>query len=573
MTIRSLILVFFSLIAFVSCQKETPLLMGTDTNKDSINESLANKFADRGDSHYGVKQFDSAYYYYNKSKALFEIVKDTSYIAYNLIQLARIQQTYGDYGSSEETLTEVLPYIENNLPYQNATNNLFGIAAKELKNYEDAVGYYKNVLLLTNDSILRVTPLNNIAAVYIEQKKYQEAIAILNPLVYTPLLDKLPYKKALVMDNLGFAYAKYQPDSKGLNLMKHALTIRMQLNDSYGSIESYLHLAEYYKEINATLSKKNALQAYALATKCNSPIEQLETLSYLMLYNEQQGKNKYTAQFVQLNDSLKKENNNAKNQFAKIRYDARKATLENIQYKAQRAATLLQLEQQKNQKHLSFFGSLLLLIGGLCAINYYIRKNKRERLAVSYATETRISKALHDELANDVFYALTYAETQDLQHPSTKEKLIEQLDKIYNRTRNFSKENSSISTGPEFEANLKQMLSSYNCARTQIIIKNGNPIDWSKVTTEKKVSIHRVLQELMVNMKKYSQASLVVIGFEKEKNILKISYTDNGVGTAEKLILKNGLQNAENRIRAINGTLTFDSQSLKGFRAQIILQK
>jgi hypothetical protein len=35
------------------------------------------------------------------------------YTAYNLIQIARIQQTFGDYTGSEETLTESLPIIDN----------------------------------------------------------------------------------------------------------------------------------------------------------------------------------------------------------------------------------------------------------------------------------------------------------------------------------------------------------------------------------------------------------------------------------------------------------------------------
>jgi signal transduction histidine kinase len=34
----------------------------------------------------------------------------------------------------------------------------------------------------------------------------------------------------------------------------------------------------------------------------------------------------------------------------------------------------------------------------------------------------------------------------------------------------------------------------------------------------------------MVNMKKYSQASFVVIGFDMEQNSLKIDYSDNEVG-------------------------------------------
>jgi len=176
-------------------------------------------------------------------------------------------------------------------------------------------------------------------------------------------------------------------------------------------------------------------------------------------------------------------------------------------------------------------------------------------------------------LANDVFYAMTFAETQDLQNPIKKENLLDNLDKIYVRTRNFSKVNSPIETGECFEQNLKQMLNSYKSSSTEVIIKNGNPIDWAKVQTEKKIAIQRVLQELMVNMKKYSQGSFVVIGFDMEQNKLKIDYSDNGVGFSEKLILKNGLQNAENRIQAVNGILTFDSQTNKGFKARILVPK
>jgi hypothetical protein len=55
---------------------------------------------------------DSAFYYYLKSTELFK-EEGQHYIAYNLVGMAHIQQTYGDYYSSEETLTEALPYINN----------------------------------------------------------------------------------------------------------------------------------------------------------------------------------------------------------------------------------------------------------------------------------------------------------------------------------------------------------------------------------------------------------------------------------------------------------------------------
>ncbi|MBG6062232.1 signal transduction histidine kinase [Flavobacterium sp. CG_9.1] len=561
------------MLSIVSCQKSVNTVIDTSKKQESLKYTQAKRLSELGDSYNRDSKLDSAFYYYNKSKELFEAEGNSSYIAYNLIGMAHIQQTYGDYYSSEETLTEALPYINNDLQYQVAANNLFGIAAKEVKNYDDAVRYYATILKTVNDSVARVALFNNIATVYTEQKKYRKAIALLEPILKTDILDTLQHKKARIIDNLGFAYYKDNHIQKGLALMNQALVIRTSINDSYGSIESYLHLADFYQNRDYQKSKENALQAYKVATKYQSIDERLEALEFLMSYNLEKGVNSYAALFVNLNDSIKTVRNNAKNQFAKIKYDSREATLENIKYKGQRAETLLQLETQKNEKYLLSFGFVVLLGGIGFLIHYFRNKSKRELLVARYNTETRISKKLHDELANDVFYAMTFAETQDLQNPIKKETLVDNLDKIYVRTRDFSKENSTIETGESFEHNLKQMLSNYKSDSVEVIIKNGNIIDWSKIENEKKIALQRVLQELMVNMKKYSQANFVIIGFDSDQNNVIIDYSDNGVGFTEKLILKNGLQNAENRIQAVKGTLMFDSQINKGFKAKILLPK
>ena len=571
--VRSPIFILTLLFSIVSCQEGTEAISSNLKKNETANSVLAKKLSGLGDTYYMDKKFDKAFYHYMKSKDLFEIEKNDAFAAYNLIQLARIQQTFGDYNDSEETLTEALPFIKNNIEYQIAANNLFGISSKELKNYEDAIFFYNKILKTVNDPLLRVTPVNNIATVYIEQEKYREAVAFLEPISKSTILDTLPHKKAIIIDNLGFAYYKDNAIPKGLALMNQGLAIRKKINDSYGSIESHLHLADFYQNRDQQKSKENALQAYKVATKYQSIDERLEALEFLMSYNTAKGGNSYAKLFVNLNDSIKTVRNNAKNQFAKIKYDSREATLENIKYKGQRAETLLQLETQKNQKYLLSFG-LVVLLGGIgFLIHYFRNKSKRELLVASYNTETRISKQLHDELANDVFYAMTFAETQDLLNPIKKETLLNNLDKIYVRTRDFSKENSTIETGESFERNLKQMLSNFKCDSVEVIIKNGNSIDWSKIENEKKIALQRVLQELMVNMKKYSQANFVIIGFDSDQNNVIIDYSDNGVGFTEKLILKNGLQNAENRIKAVKGILTFDSQINKGFKAKILLPK
>jgi signal transduction histidine kinase len=202
---------------------------------------------------------------------------------------------------------------------------------------------------------------------------------------------------------------------------------------------------------------------------------------------------------------------------------------------------------------------------------YYFLKalNKKEKIQISYDTETRISKRLHDELANDVFHTLAFAETQDLSTSQNREILINNLDTIYSRTRNISKENSSINTGKKYSEGLKEMMSGFNTDAVSILTNGMDTMDWDILEVNKKIIVYRVLQELLVNMKKHSQCSLVAITFKKNEKKLQIDYSDNGRGASlEKINSRNGLQNVENRILAIKGTITFDTNSKQGIQNQ-----
>jgi hypothetical protein len=79
----------------------------------------------------------------------------------------------------------------------------------------------------------------------------------------------------------------------------------------------------------------------------------------------------------------------------------------------------------------------------------------KEKIKTSYDTEVRIAK-LHDELANDVYQTMAFVEMQDLSYSYNKETLLDNLDTIYSRTRNISKENSTIAMGPDYIPNLKE---------------------------------------------------------------------------------------------------------------------
>jgi signal transduction histidine kinase len=516
--------------------------------------------------------FNSSFYYFNKSKIAFELSKDSANIVFNLLQMANIQQINGDYYGSKETLTEALPYVKNDNNYIVAINNFFGIADKELSIYDDAVFFYNQAIKDSKDDVSKQSPLNNIAVVYTKQKKYEKAIEILESILKSGNLNdsKFVKSKSRVIDNLGFAYFKNGNPDKGLQFMNEGLKLRNRFEDFYGSIESYLHLAEFYVKTDSKKSNEYAQNAYQIATKFHSIDERLKALS--LLISNGSG-TQYAQKYISLNDSITKIRNNFKNKFAKIKYDSKKEKDENQKLKLEKAENLLALQKAKYQKIVGFIGFIFLGIVIVVLVRYYKNKNRIIRIKTAYDTETRIAKDIHDELANDVFNAITFTQTQPLEEKNTKETLVQNLDHIYARVRGISRENNDIETGANYSDNLKEMLSTYNSKSTNVIINSIEKVNWDAIDEIKKVTIYRVLQELMVNMKKHSHAPLVALTFDSDQKFVFINYVDRGKGAEKNKIVKNGLQNMENRILAIKGTITFDTEPDKGFRVNIKLPK
>ena len=563
---------FFCLVIFfffLSCEEKTTVAVQATNSKKE-----ASLFQEKALNELQQNNFNSAFYYFNKSKIKSESIKDSANIAYNLVQMASIQQINGDYYGSKETLTEALPYVKNDYNYIAAIYNYFGIADKELSIYDDAIFYYNEAIKASKDITAKQSPLNNIAVVYTKQKKYDKAISLLQSILNKQNSDskKAIKTKARVLDNLGFAYFKNGLPEKGLLFMNQGFELRTQLEDSYGRIQSCLHLAEYYEKNDSKKSNEYAQLAYQIATKLNSVDERLEALSFLMT-NNSSNNTTFAQKYVRLNDSIIKIRNNFKNKFAKIKYDSKKEKDENQKLRLEKAENLVALKDAENETIVAVAAFIILLFLGAYLKKHLDNRNRIGKIKTAYDTETRIAKNIHDELANDVFHAITFTQTQPLTNENTKETLIQKLDHIYTRVRGISKENNDIDTGENFSVNLKEMLSTYNSNTTNVIINSIEKISWDGIDDIKKIAIYRVLQELMVNMKKHSAASLVVVKFDSNQKNIIIDYVDDGQGSIKNKINKNGLQNMENRILAIKGSIIFDTEPNKGFKVKITLPK
>ncbi|OXA73917.1 ATP-binding protein [Flavobacterium aquidurense] len=573
--LRSPFFCFIILLFLFSCKEKKAV----ETNTESIRKE-ALTLRNKGIENYEKQNFNTSFDQFNKSKQLYETLKesgkkDSANIGYILILMGAIQQVNGDYYGSKETVTEALPYVKKKSIYTASINNRLGIADKELSLYDDAIKYYKAAANDYKDPLDKLDPLSNIAAVYIQQKKYDNAIALLESILSKKISkeEAQATEDVVLTDNLGYAYFKKGMDEKGFSLMNEALQIRNEFKDMYGSIASYLHLADYYAKKDIQKSNTNALAAYNTATKLNSVDERLEALQILISNDHSAQNGKYVQRYFTLNDSIIKVRNNFKNKFAKIKYDAKKEKDENAKLRLEKAENLLSLQKATYLRIVFVIVFIFLVILIAILIRYYRNKNKAIEVKTSYNTETRIAKKIHDELANDVYHVIAFAESQPLSKESTKENLLQKLDDIYGRVRGISRENNRIDTGVNFTKSIKEMLSTYNTSERNIMVTNLESIHWELIDDIKKITINRILQELMVNMKKHSQANLVVIKFESDAKSILINYTDNGIGSEKTEMVKNGLQNMENRIQAVKGTIDFDTEPDKGFKVKISIPK
>ncbi len=531
---------------FFSCQKEK--------NQKDIPNTIFYKNIELAEQNLKNSNYQKAFRYYFVAKESCSKEENDRKV-YALNEMAEIQRKQSDFSGYEATSTDALKICQNPI-YLQRIYNAFGLSYLEQNDFQNSLKSY--ILSLKNCSNIndKLIIKNNIGYLFIKSQQYQKAIDTLQYLIKNDFVKNDQQNYARALDNLGYAFFKTK-NPKAIDYINQSLKIRETLKEDYSKIASYIHLSEYYQNTNRLLANDYARKAYTTANKINSPDDRLEALKFLIQNSNPIEAKKLAIIQMNLSDSIKKVRKSARNEFAKIKYDSKKANKNAAKY--------------KRQIEILFF--ILLIITTFSILIYYLiqSKNKNKLIQNTYLTETRIAKKLHDELANDVHNTIAFAETQNLNEKLNKETLLDNLEIIYNRARNISNENKDIDTGEKFIEKLKAMITTYNSNEINVII-NFDFFNSLKCNKEIKIVIFRIIQELLVNMKKHSQCSLASISIKNEKKSILINYSDNGIGV-EMLNLKSGLQNMENRIQSIKGTVKFDTLKHKGFKAKIILPR
>lgn len=571
--IIKILLLLFAFLLITTCEKKEEKVVRKIDNTEEIKRLTVIADAD-----FDQNEFKKAYKNYQIIIQLCDPEKNRIDYVDALISIALIQQFEGNYLKSEITATKILPHLKylKKPRFAWETYKIFADNYLSTKDYDNAILFAKKAYDLNASPRREANALANIALVYMHKGEYKKAIQIYNQITTSGYYAEK--KKAntlevyelmdygIMISNMGISSFQLH-DPKTIDYYNEALKIRLQTNDRQKLPDSYGNLSDYYFDKNPRLAKKYAEMAYKIACEINFYKEKRFALLCLIRTSTGNDLKKYSNLYVKFTDSIAKTRLIEKNQFASIKYNFKKDIDENLELKTQKAENELQLQRQKNRSYISYFVISLIVLMILFLVIHITLKGKREKNEVAFKSELQISQKLHKELSTEVFKLYNSIQNVELENPSIKDELLNRLDHIYIKTRKISKESSVIITGTNYESSLKEMISEYSNLDLNIIINGLNTFSWSKIDRIKKITVYRILQELFENMKNSSNASLASISFKKQEKNIQIIYVNNDVKIIkDEIILKKILQNVENRIKTIKGTINFESNQENGFK-------
>ncbi|MGC4103758.1 hypothetical protein [Ferruginibacter sp.] len=309
-------LLFLVALLILSCgdkETEKPATPVVPTSPDFL----------KGENFFSANKRDSAFYYFNN---VTEGSKDKFLKAMAYAYMAFIQKDAGDYFGGQESALSGIQLINKDSAVQLYTlASLYNILARSnlsLKNYDDAIRYFKLSLEIQPDPVQKNIVKNNLAVALRDKGEYSAALGEFLSIQADPKEDKADYARRIT----NFASLKWKADKQYNPVpdLMNALKIRIDSNDEIGATASYNHLADYYLSKNTDSALLYSRKMYSLAKQTNSAEDQLDALRKLTTLVPTSEFRPLFERFVFLSDSMQNAQNIAKNQFALIRYETEK---------------------------------------------------------------------------------------------------------------------------------------------------------------------------------------------------------------------------------------------------------
>lgn len=228
------------------------------------------------------------------------------------------------------------------------------------------------------------------------------------------------------------------------------------------------------------------------------------------------------------------------------------------------------LQNEKLTRNLAIASFVALLFTAAFFVNRVMLKKKLEQKNMLLRERNRISSELHDEVGSTLtaINLLSHSVIKKLDVNAEKPTLL-QVEKIRDNTQQVMENINDIvwSMNPENNTfgNIKiRMLefaeSVLDTKNIDYVFEAGDALNEIEMNAEERRDFYLIFKEALNNLSKYSQASQVLINMEKDRNFIKLTIKDNGVGFNQALVKKgNGLSNMKQRAERNNGSLEISS--------------
>lgn len=584
------------------------------------NDSLAAAYCHLGE-YYAYRQADSARYYCEEGLKYANSASKEPYITL----LNNLAETYASVGEMDEAIKrqkktyQEAVRLKSNMEIRATLLTSIGVAYRRKEMPDSALAYYNRALgLLENstayDELAHL--LTSIAVLYAQtarlaegeayarrgleaarkcedidmllyagstagailslHKKYEEAAQMIHPVLAKAREQRKPkFELKSIVYLLNMFYRMNNNDSINY-YMRQAETVVKQLppmsNEVLGYQESLYDILTKMKRYRESL----AIQYRLLELKGVNAQSPLNKLYQAMAWNYEGLKDYRTAveyydKAYRTADSLHQEQINTELSELSVKYETQEKELEIARL------TREQLEQKAKTMQWGIVAAIAISAFLLFSIYYVfrrkrIRKEEELKLAQSYIEglereRTRLAKDLHDGVCNDL---LGIGMQMQCMQPTdeSKEELLTLLEQVRSDVRCISHElmppKFQLATLDETVEDYVQRLSLPSSMQLSFS-KENEGTEWDRIPENVAYEVYRILQELLSNILKYSEATEVSVTLSLSRQQLLLLVTNNGKSFTDAEIQGRGigLTTIRERAKAVEGIFAVSAQTGK----------
>lgn len=555
--------------------------------------------ADRGN-------YNEAKHYYEQCLNYFRAINYVKGIGGTLINLGNLAQFRGDFQQAIAWYTEGIPHFEHSKDTSSlilSYNNL-GSVFSFLNQPDKSLNYYSQSLLLSeaiSDSAGIADSYVNMSKINRQQNNDTAAIENLRKVIFYAPSANSHFYFMLATNNLAELYTTEAGmlDS-ALVLSKSAVTHAVQVNNPYYTAKAFLTQGLV---LNALGRWAEAASALNKGVEIAHSIQSKELLSYgyQLLSKTYLGMKDFKGSLDNLmlhktySDSIFNEEQTKSLNELEAKYQSEKKDRELAEQKVELLENEEQLAEQKQFIIISVvIGGISLLI--VLFLILYLRERQRSHrqqmltlereselqgikamMAGEEKERARMAKELHDGLSGLLgtiklrFSAFQETLTANHQnHPFSE--ALDLLDEANSEVRRIS---HNLMPELLLKYGLIEGLQNYfnniNASATLSIELQSYGIN-GRLPSSLELTVYRIIQELINNIIKHSDARDALVQLTIHENLLTITVEDNGKGFAPELA-KNGagLESIKSRVEYLHGKVNIKSDGASGTSVYIEL--